>query len=73
MTKQKITQKEKNIFFAGLLGGIVGGLLANFVVSSLFRFFDNKNLNNAIMAFLTLVFFFSFLIFLYLKIKSPNN
>ncbi len=72
MSKQKLSQKEKNIFFAALLGGIVGGLLANFLVTSLFRFFDNRNLNNAVIVFLTLIFFFGFLIFLYTQIK-PNK
>ena len=72
MSKQKLTRKENNMFFGGLLGGIVGGLLANFLVTSLFGFFDDRNLNNAVMVFLTLILFFGFLIFLYVQIK-PNN
>lgn len=72
MVTSKYSQKEKNIFFPGLLGGIVGGLLANFVVTSLFRFFNDRNLNNAVMTTLTLIFFFGFLIFLYMQIK-PNK
>ena len=72
MIKRNLSQKEKNMFFAGLLGGIVGGLLANFVVTSLFRFFDNRNLNNGVMAFLTLIFFFGYLIFLRMSIKPQK-
>lgn len=36
MVKDKLSQKEKNIFFAGLSAGIVGGIISNFFVSSFY-------------------------------------
>jgi len=36
MVKDKLSQKDKNLFFAGLASGIVGGVIGNFFVSSFY-------------------------------------
>jgi len=65
-----LDQIGKNIFFAGLLGGIVGGLLGNFLVTSFFEVFKDKPRWVLIMIFMaSLIFFFGYLFFLYNQIK----
>jgi len=65
-----LDQIGKNIFFAGLLGGIVGGLLGNFLVTSFFEVFKDKpKWVLTVILILSLIFFFSYLFFLYKQIK----
>ncbi len=72
MKKEKYTRQETNIFFAGLIGGIVGGALANFLITSLFRFSDNFNKYNGFMFITSTLLFFGYLIFLKKQIKPTK-
>ncbi len=42
MPKQKITKKEKKIFWFGALLGIAGGIIGNILVSSAFTLITNS-------------------------------
>ena len=70
MSKQKITKKERNLFFSGILAGMAGSILGNFVVTTLFRVFDIKlRWYNMSIFLISLVSFFSFYYWIYKKIK----
>ena len=69
MPKYKLSQKEKNLFFSGLLGGIAGGLLANFLVASFFQVFHLGLLHNSILFIFILIAFFGFYYYLFKQIK----
>ena len=70
MIKFKVSQRENNLFFAGLLSGIVGGLLANYIVTSFFKLFDNlSKWIHLIILILSLIFYFGLCYFLFKQIK----
>jgi len=69
MVKYKLTSKEKNMFFAGLLGVIAGGFLANFLVSSFFQVFHLGLFYNSILFVFSLITFFGCYYFLFKQIK----
>ena len=70
MTKGKYTQKEKNLFFIGIVAGIGGGLITNFLVASFFKVFDNlSKWVYAIIFIISLIFFFGSYYYLFKQIK----
>lgn len=44
----RISQKDKNLFWAAILAGAVGGVLGNFLVTSFYKLFGN--FTNSILA-----------------------
>ena len=73
MPKQKTTQKEKNIFFAALLGGILGGAIANFFVSSVYRTIDKPTYINFIITILLGLVFLGICLLLFKQIKKDKK
>jgi len=72
-----VSNKEKNIFLAGVSAGIVGGLLGNFLVAFFFKFFDNPSLksnwvNLIIFVIFTAIFFWA-LFWINSKIKQTSS
>ena len=70
MPKYKLSQKERSLFYAGVLGGTAGGLSANFLVSSFFQVFHLGLFYNSILFIICLIAFFGFEYWLVKQIKT---
>ena len=70
MANYKITQKERNLFFAAILGGFVGGVIGNFFASSVYRTIDKPVLSNFIIMILLGLVFLAICIILFKQIKK---
>jgi len=63
MVKHKYNKKEKNMFFAGAIVGIVGGTLGSFMVAFLFKIGDSYLYTIAFITFVLLYLGFMFLLY----------
>lgn len=74
MPKQKVTKKEKRIFWSGALTGIVGGFIGSLLIGYLFRLSDDIiNHKNGLVDILGVILFtsifFAILFFINKQIK----
>lgn len=69
MSKQKITQKENNLFFIGILAGLGGGVLGNLLITSLFETFPMGLSTKVTVFIISFIGFFGFYYWIYKQTK----
>ena len=69
MPKQKVTQKEKNLFFAGVLMGMFGSLASSMFISSFFRIFKPNFIVDLATLIISGIGFFGVYYWIYKQIK----
>ena len=67
MPKQK--QKEKNLFFVGIVAALGGGILGNLLITSLFETFRMEPSTKLIIFIISFFGFFGFYFWIFKQIK----
>ncbi|HTZ42155.1 MAG TPA: hypothetical protein VMC07_03045 [Candidatus Omnitrophota bacterium] len=77
MAQQKVTNKEKKIFWAGVSAGLIGGLVGNIYTGYLFAFSNDikskiNPLTDAIGVLILTIIFFGILFFINYQINKKK-